>query len=163
MNTSVARVAALYDIHGNLPALEAVLEQVREAAVDHIVVGGDVLPGPMARETMQCLLNLPFPVDFIYGNGEVAVLEHLAGRTHSACAGTVSPGHSMARRLRDPLHPAAAVRGGDARPVHPSVDLMLRTWQTHLDAADDRRHLCADASVSSIFPIHAHFQRRRVA
>jgi len=81
MNTSVARVAALYDIHGNLPALEAVLEQVREAAVDHIVVGGDVLPGPMARETMQCLLNLPFPVDFIYGNGEVAVLEHLAGRT----------------------------------------------------------------------------------
>lgn len=75
------RIAALYDIHGNLPALEAVLEQVRQAAVDRIVVGGDVPVGPMARETMECLLGLPFPVQFIYGNGEVAVLEQMAGRT----------------------------------------------------------------------------------
>jgi hypothetical protein len=28
------RVAALYDIHGNLPALEAVVQQVRQANVD---------------------------------------------------------------------------------------------------------------------------------
>lgn len=43
------RVAAIYDIHGNLPALEAVLQDVRRADVDHILVGGDVLPGPMPR------------------------------------------------------------------------------------------------------------------
>lgn len=49
------RVAAIYDIHGNLPALEAVLEDIRQAEVDHIVVGGDVLPGPMPRETLICL------------------------------------------------------------------------------------------------------------
>ena len=41
------RVAALNDIHGNMPALEAVLEEVRQARVDRIVVGGDVVPGPM--------------------------------------------------------------------------------------------------------------------
>jgi hypothetical protein len=40
------RVAALCDIHGNLPALEAVLEEVR-ARVEQVVVGGDVFPGPM--------------------------------------------------------------------------------------------------------------------
>ena len=74
------RLAALYDIHGNLPALEAVLEQVREADVDHVVVGGDVLPGPMPRETIRCLLDLEIPVQFIYGNGEVAVLEQMAGK-----------------------------------------------------------------------------------
>ncbi len=34
------RVAARYDIHGNLPALESVLRDVREASVDRIVVGG---------------------------------------------------------------------------------------------------------------------------
>src|SRR5688572_907821 len=45
------RVASLYDIRANLPALEAVLEEVRAAQVDHIVVGGDVIPGPMPRET----------------------------------------------------------------------------------------------------------------
>ena len=74
------RVAAIYDIHGNLPALEAVLEDIRRAGVDRIVVGGDILPGPMPRETMACLLALDTPLEFIYGNGEVAVLEQLAGR-----------------------------------------------------------------------------------
>lgn len=34
------RVAALYDIHGNPPALEAVLREVYRAGVDRIVVGG---------------------------------------------------------------------------------------------------------------------------
>ena len=34
------RVAALYDIHGNLPALEAVLAEVED--VDAIVLGGDM-------------------------------------------------------------------------------------------------------------------------
>lgn len=46
------RVAALYDIHGNLPALEAVLAEVGKEHVDQIVVGGDVVPGPMPRETL---------------------------------------------------------------------------------------------------------------
>jgi predicted phosphodiesterase len=68
------RVAAIYDIHGNLPALEAVLEQIRHLAVDHIIVGGDVLPGPMPRETLERLLELNIPVRFIHGNGELAAL-----------------------------------------------------------------------------------------
>ena len=73
------RVAALYDIHGNLPALEAVLQDVRQAEVDQVVVGGDVLPGPMPRETLTCLLDLPMPVQFIHGNGESGVLAERAG------------------------------------------------------------------------------------
>jgi Icc-related predicted phosphoesterase len=35
------RVAALYDIHGNVPALEAVLAEVRRERVDLVVVGGN--------------------------------------------------------------------------------------------------------------------------
>lgn len=73
------RVAALYDIHGNLPALEAVLSEVRDTAVDAIVVGGDVVPGPMPRETFTALLGLDVPTHFIRGNGDRSVLEHLAG------------------------------------------------------------------------------------
>jgi predicted phosphodiesterase len=65
-----ARVAALYDIHGNLPALEAVLRDVRDAGADHIVVGGDVLPGPMPRECLALLQALDLPVQFIQGNGD---------------------------------------------------------------------------------------------
>src|SRR5438309_11132744 len=40
------RVAALYDIHGNLLALEAVLEDIRQADVDQIVIGGMSSPVP---------------------------------------------------------------------------------------------------------------------
>jgi len=74
------RIAALYDIHGNLPALEAVLAEVQRAGVDRVVVGGDVLPGPMPRETLACLLELSTPVEFLRGNGEAAVLAQMAGR-----------------------------------------------------------------------------------
>ncbi|HEV7516688.1 MAG TPA: metallophosphoesterase family protein [Thermoanaerobaculia bacterium] len=73
------RVAAIYDIHGNLPALEAVLGEIRQAEVDHVVVGGDVIPGPMPRETLARLLDLEIPAQFIQGNGEVAVLAQMAG------------------------------------------------------------------------------------
>ena len=71
-------VAALYDIHGNLPALDAVLAEVRQANVDLIVVGGDVLPGPLPRETLARLLELDIPTQFIYGNGDLAILAQLA-------------------------------------------------------------------------------------
>ncbi len=73
------RVAAIYDIHANLPALEAVLEDVRQAEVDHVVVGGDVLPGPMPRETIACLQSLNIPVQFIRGNGDREVLAQMRG------------------------------------------------------------------------------------
>ena len=52
------RVAALYDIHGNLPALEAVLAEVQRERVDRIVIGGDVRPGPMPGETLARLRSL---------------------------------------------------------------------------------------------------------
>ena len=64
------RVACLYDIHGNLPALEAVLAEVRDAGADRIVVGGDVVPGPMPRECLDLLYALETPTDFIIGNGD---------------------------------------------------------------------------------------------
>jgi predicted phosphodiesterase len=74
------RVVALYDIHGNLPALEAVLNDVYREGIDLIIVGGDVLPGPLARESLECLRALRIPTEFILGNGEIAVLEQMAGR-----------------------------------------------------------------------------------
>jgi hypothetical protein len=41
------RFAAIYDRHGHLPALEAVLQEIHGSGINEIVVGGDVLPGPM--------------------------------------------------------------------------------------------------------------------
>ena len=64
------RIAALYDIHGNLPALEAVLAEIRAIGVDRIVIGGDVVAGPMPRETLDCLDAIEIPVSWIRGNAD---------------------------------------------------------------------------------------------
>ncbi len=73
-------VAALYDIHGNLPALDAVLQEIDQLPVDQIIIGGDVVLGPMSRECLDRLLDLPIPLHFIQGNCEVAVLNQMAGK-----------------------------------------------------------------------------------
>jgi predicted phosphodiesterase len=57
-----------------------VLEEVRQVGVDGIVVGGDVLPGPMPRETIARLLAIDVPVHFIHGNGDRVVRAQMAGR-----------------------------------------------------------------------------------
>ncbi len=75
----MTRLAALYDIHANLPALEAVLEDVRAAGAKRLVIGGDVVPGPMPRETIERLLELDMPVQFIHGNGDREVLAKMRG------------------------------------------------------------------------------------
>jgi putative phosphoesterase len=54
------KVAALYDIHGNLPALEAVLAEVEREGVDAIVIGGDIAAGPpQPDEVVECVRSLP--------------------------------------------------------------------------------------------------------
>lgn len=73
------KIAALYDIHGNLPALEAVIAEVKEERVDRVIIGGDVVPGPMPCETFDYLLGLNFPTEFIRGNTDREVLARMQG------------------------------------------------------------------------------------
>ena len=70
------RVAALYDIHGNLPALDAVLAEVD---ADVIVIGGDTVMGPMPSETLERLRGLDADVRFIRGNADREVYEDKPG------------------------------------------------------------------------------------
>ena len=63
-------VGLLYDIHGNLPALEAVLGDAGRAGVGSFVLGGDfALFGPWPAETVDRLRRLP-EATWIRGNGE---------------------------------------------------------------------------------------------
>lgn len=60
----------LYDIHGNLPALEAVLAEADEGGVDSWLLGGDYgIPSPWPLETLELLEALP-NATWIRGNGE---------------------------------------------------------------------------------------------
>lgn len=104
------RVAALYDIHGNLPALEAVLRDVSSEAVDAVLVGGDIVPGPMSAEALALLLEQPIPVHFIRGNGERETL--------------------AARDGREPAVPASAVRSvrWSASQISEGQAELMRGW-----------------------------------
>jgi len=66
------RVAALYDVHGNLPALEAVLAVVE---ADLIVVGGDVVGGEFPSETVERLRGLGDRIRWLRGNAERELVE----------------------------------------------------------------------------------------
>jgi putative phosphoesterase len=61
------RVAALYDVHANLPALEAVLAELEHGGVDTIVFGGDLTWGPQPAETLTLIRSLP-NARFVRGN-----------------------------------------------------------------------------------------------
>src|SRR5919202_2533030 len=69
------RIAVLCDIHGNLPALEAVLAEVELLDVDAIVVGGDAVPGPFMAETVDRLRALEDRARFVMGNGDREIVE----------------------------------------------------------------------------------------
>jgi predicted phosphodiesterase len=65
-----ARVAVLADIHGNLPALEAVLAAVEAAGADTIVLLGDLALGPMPAQTLDRVAALGDRAVWIHGNCE---------------------------------------------------------------------------------------------
>jgi diadenosine tetraphosphatase ApaH/serine/threonine PP2A family protein phosphatase len=68
------RIAALYDIHGNFPALEAVLAELGD---ETILVGGDAVLGPMPKETLALLRE--HDATFIRGNCERLVVSPPGG------------------------------------------------------------------------------------
>jgi putative phosphoesterase len=83
------RVAAFYDIHGHLPALEAVLAEVDESRVDTILVGGDVAAGLYPSETLERLRSLGDRVRWIRGNADRELSEPVVEREGGAAATTV--------------------------------------------------------------------------
>ena len=78
------KVAALYDVHGNLPALDAVLTELDDEAPDVVVFGGDLVWGPWPSECLQRAEALGDRAVFVHGNCERLVLDG------------ASPGHAWA-------------------------------------------------------------------
>lgn len=74
------KIAALYDIHGNLPALNALLEELKEVQPDLIVVGGDIVSGPLPAQTLERLLQLGERARFIRGNNDREVVMAFDGQ-----------------------------------------------------------------------------------
>jgi predicted phosphodiesterase len=146
------RIAALYDIHGNLPALEAVLDDVRRAGADHLLIGGDVLPGPMPNEAMECLLSVDLPTTFICGNGDREVLATREGRESPAIPAAFREVMRWgARELTD--HHAAVIRTWPADVALPG-DALGDVRFVHATARNDTEiftRLTPDSAVATAF------------
>lgn len=93
----VDRVAALYDVHGNLPALEAVLAELEHERPEVVVFGGDVAAGPMPAETLERLIEFGDTARFVCGNADRGMVDAFDGR----------PVEPM-RRVSEPLQRVAA-------------------------------------------------------
>lgn len=85
------RVAALYDIHGNLPALRAVLAELEREQIDHIVIGGDVANGPLPVATLDVLIGLGKHVSYVMGNGDLEIAAAYDGEDLAASVLDESP------------------------------------------------------------------------
>jgi hypothetical protein len=74
------RIAVLADIHSNLPALDAVLDDIDAAGVDAIVLNGDIATGPMPAETLDRLAGLHEEAIWVRGNADRELVAAYDGR-----------------------------------------------------------------------------------
>ena len=75
----MTKLAILSDLHGNLPALEAVISDMKNFEVDQVIVPGDVINfGPFSRRTAEIVIENDWPV--IRGNNEYFLLDYKTPR-----------------------------------------------------------------------------------
>jgi len=82
----MTKLAILADIHGNLPALEAVRADLADFPVDLVVVAGDVINwGPFSAQVMACVVEAGWAV--IRGNNEYYLTDYRTSRAPAAWSG----------------------------------------------------------------------------
>lgn len=69
----VNKLAVIADVHGNIPALEAVLEEIDTCGAELIVHCGDLTWGPEPERTFKLMRDLP--AVFVRGNADRAVVQ----------------------------------------------------------------------------------------
>lgn len=111
------RIAVLSDVHGNVPALEAVLEDIEHWAPDRIVVNGDLVNrGPCSLPCLERVRELPADSSRLKGNHEGFVIDSV----------------DHPRDPDDPLYELYRFGSWTAAQLGAAVD-EIRAWPDHLD------------------------------
>jgi predicted phosphodiesterase len=157
-----AMLALLYDIHGNLPALEAVLDDTAGRGVDRWLLGGDMAPfGAWPAETVHRLRELE-NAEWIRGNTERWMVDPIPA---------VEPMSVAVQACRDALGYAVADELG-ALPESAALADTVTAWhgspvsdmQSFLpEPGDDEDELLIGVTDSRLFFGHTHLQFRRTA
>ena len=161
------RLAVISDVHGNAPALRAVLAEIEKSDVELVVSLGDVTWGPQPEETRMLLEALDRPAIFVNGNGERALRELRAGRDGNERERWIRDQHSEASfAFLETFVDSAVVTVaglGAVRFCHgsPRSDIELITPETPLERM---RALTEGVSEKVLVSGHTHLQfDRRVA
>lgn len=155
-------IALLYDVHGNLPALEAVLADAQGA--DGYVIGGDVaLFGSWPLQTVERLRELQ-NARWLRGNGERWAGAPDEAPDHEVVRGAIRAarealGETLVAELA--RLPESLAMGGDARAWHGSPISDVRSFLP--EPGDDEAELLAGVSEARLFFGHTHLQFRRTA
>lgn len=153
------RIAVLADIHGNLPALEAVLREIEDSGVDRIVLLGDIAGGPMPAQTLDRLACLGGQAIWVHGNGERELLAGLDGEvlpgpardTVAACVPLLGERHrdlmaALPMTVSLDIHGLGPTLFCHATPRRDDefilVDSPVHRWQQVLGGVDEQVIVC---------------------
>jgi diadenosine tetraphosphatase ApaH/serine/threonine PP2A family protein phosphatase len=153
-------LAVLYDVHGNLPALEAVLADAAGAGATHHVLGGDyALFGPYPAETVERLRALD--ARWIRGNGERWTANPAEAPGNEVVQGAIRA--SREQLGEDTVAELAALPeshvAGECRFVHASIPSDVRGLLPQ--PGPDDHELTAGAAEDRLIVGHTHVQFRR--
>jgi diadenosine tetraphosphatase ApaH/serine/threonine PP2A family protein phosphatase len=152
-------LAIIYDIHGNLPALEAVLDRAEQQGANRYLLGGDYgTPSPWPLETLERLRALP-EASWIRGNGERWLIDPPADRPEVG---------AVYEHYRDQV-PPHEVEWLTALPTQVELDGVLYVHGSpisddesfHPDPNPDDERLLAGVRDRTVVFGHSHLQFRR--
>ncbi|RKT86513.1 phosphoesterase, MJ0936 family [Saccharopolyspora antimicrobica] len=162
------RVAVLADVHGNLPALEAVLRDVDAAGADAVVLNGDHASGPMPAETLDRLAELGDRAIWVRGNADRELVSAYDGSSDGDLPATEYCASRLSRQHRDlladlPLSVVAEVTGlGPVRFCHATT--RSDTEIVLVDSPLERyRESFADSAEPTVVLGHTHMPFDRLA
>lgn len=122
------RLALVADVHGNLPALEAVIADLAARGIDRVVNLGDHVSGPLwPEETAACLLELDWP--------------SIAGNHDRMVAFDAPASHGPADRFAHTSLTPASLAWLRALPPTRVVQAAVDVWCCHGVPSDDRLYL----------------------
>jgi predicted phosphodiesterase len=155
-------LALIYDVHGNLPALEAVLADAREQGADGYLVGGDVaLFGPWPEAAVTRLRELA-PATWIRGNGERWTADPQSA-PEPVRGATAAARDALGDALVDELAalPESAAVSADTRAWHGSPVSDVRSFTP--EPGDDEAELLDGVRERRLIFGHTHLPFRRTS
>jgi len=164
----MTRLAVLADIHGNLPALEAVIEDMAQFEVDHVVVAGDSINvGPFSREVLEVISARNWSV--IRGNNGYYVTEYQTPRMPAHWSAFTLPPWLNEQLGAEWINFIAcqpdtlSLRFPDAAPLRVFHGLPNNPWVaiTPLSSSGDIQAWLQDTSEETVICAHSHIPLER--